>query len=233
MAGYVWALALSIIALPSSFVPAEARFVQTDPAGYQDDNDPYTYVGNDPTDKVDPSGAVIDIMGNADEQKKLLTAINSLAKGQYAINDKGQLTRTGDAKSGSTYYANRLDAAIGASKTIAVGFRQTIPVNDHGKAVDMPIDKLGSGTTVRQSYGAATAITGHDAAMQKASGQMTTMKPNEILMHELVGHAIPLVAGSDTGNAVVNENKARGEIPGLDQRMVDPNHTECGNAPCQ
>ncbi len=49
-------IALAIAALPSSFAPAQARFVQTDPVGYQDDNDPYTYVGNDPTDKTDPSG---------------------------------------------------------------------------------------------------------------------------------------------------------------------------------
>jgi hypothetical protein len=51
-----WIFALSIIALSSSFVPAEARFVQTDPVGYQDDNNPYAYVGNDPTDKTDPTG---------------------------------------------------------------------------------------------------------------------------------------------------------------------------------
>ena len=36
--------------------PAQARFLQTDPVGYQDDVDLYTYVGNDPTDKTDPSG---------------------------------------------------------------------------------------------------------------------------------------------------------------------------------
>lgn len=51
-----WIIALAIAALPSSFVPAQARFVQTDPVGYQDDNDPYTYVGNDPTDLTDPTG---------------------------------------------------------------------------------------------------------------------------------------------------------------------------------
>ena len=32
------------------------RFLQTDPVGYKDDIDWYAYVGNDPTDKTDPSG---------------------------------------------------------------------------------------------------------------------------------------------------------------------------------
>jgi hypothetical protein len=36
--------------------PAQARFLQTDPVGYKDDANMYTYVRNDPTDGVDPSG---------------------------------------------------------------------------------------------------------------------------------------------------------------------------------
>jgi len=38
------------------YSPQLGRFLQTDPVGYGPDLDLYTYVGNDPTDKTDPSG---------------------------------------------------------------------------------------------------------------------------------------------------------------------------------
>jgi hypothetical protein len=47
---------------------AIARFLQTDPVGYKDDIDLYTYTGNDPTDKTDPSGkdAIVIVQKNGD-----------------------------------------------------------------------------------------------------------------------------------------------------------------------
>lgn len=36
--------------------PTLGRFMQTDPVGYSDDVDLYTYVGNDPLDRTDPTG---------------------------------------------------------------------------------------------------------------------------------------------------------------------------------
>lgn len=38
------------------YAPQIGRFLQTDPVGYKDDFDLYTYVGNDPLDKTDPTG---------------------------------------------------------------------------------------------------------------------------------------------------------------------------------
>jgi RHS repeat-associated protein len=40
------------------YAPAIGRFLQVDPVGYKDNLNLYTYVGNDPLDKADPSGEI-------------------------------------------------------------------------------------------------------------------------------------------------------------------------------
>lgn len=47
----------------------------------------------------------------------------------------------------------------------------------------------------------------------------------EVLIHEIVGHAAPAIAGSETGNAVENENIVRKEL-NLQEREKEANHAE-------
>jgi RHS repeat-associated protein len=42
------------------YSPTQGRFLQTDPIGYKDDLDMYTYVGNDPLDHTDPTGMCVE-----------------------------------------------------------------------------------------------------------------------------------------------------------------------------
>jgi RHS repeat-associated protein len=52
----------------------DGRFLQTDPVGYKADVDLYTYVGNDPTDRTDPTGLCDDVTGcNVQVQQQLST----------------------------------------------------------------------------------------------------------------------------------------------------------------
>lgn len=55
--GQTWFAELGLHYYKARFYsPSLGRFLQTDPIGYQDDVDFYTYVGNDPLDKTDPTG---------------------------------------------------------------------------------------------------------------------------------------------------------------------------------
>ena len=54
------------------------------------------------------------------------------------------------------------------------------------------------------------------------NGETHKFSPEEILMHELVGHAIPILLNVTGGSAIFNENTIRREL-GINERKETDN----------
>ncbi|HEY8698364.1 MAG TPA: hypothetical protein VIM02_12160 [Rhizomicrobium sp.] len=66
---------------------------------------------------------------------------------------------------------------------------------------------------------ATTMISGHSNSITTKTGTTVTVSPAEILMHEFVSHTAARLGRPDSGDAIKDENKARSQIPGLQQRL--------------
>lgn len=242
--------------------PVIARWTSVDPLAekYQPSS-PYEYVANNPLKFVDQDGNEITIPNSAD-RAQIVGNINKLSRSQYAVNAKtGQLYMTKNInKSGSTYYSDRLNAAIGKSDIIEIQKKAVMEDKMYpGNALlAKDVDKQAGGgiTEPRYKMEVLTDKDGNEtlrtttrvvvsgnayAGMKDENGKIipeSVIKDinggtyyddaARILMHELIGHAIPLIVGRDTGNAIENENKVNKELPkGRNkQRAADPSHVE-------
>ena len=119
------------------YCPACGRFMQTDPVGYKDDIDLYTYVGNDPTDRTDPSGkcpwcigAVVGFGAEVITETatgELGNAISQARQGNYGALEASGLKIAVSAGVGAA--TGGLGAAVRAAETIgakvAIGYAAT------------------------------------------------------------------------------------------------------------
>jgi hypothetical protein len=176
----------------------------------------YHYAGNNPVKYVDPDGRDIET-GTATEQTKILEAINHYSSSQYQFNDNGKLQKTSKInKNGSESYSEWIDIAINDHRT-------TIRINWYDKKSDapggvnesvtqQPLHKRASGNVINLYL-----IGDDDSGMIMEDGSQTNATMARKMVHELAGHAIPMLAASSwgmnkrVGNSVEIENAMIGQ----------------------
>lgn len=217
--------------------PIIARWTSVDPhAEKYYPLSPYDYVADNPIKSIDGDGKDI-IVTNKDQQTQILGYINSRASGNFTFNSKGQLKYLGDktnTKGTSDYYTVRLQDAIEAKGIIHIKIDPDAKTRDNqgkpttiknaGGSTDQVFEEINDKIVHTEANITISGLS-YAGALMDADGKPLTADAADILIHELVGHAIPWVAGGDTGNAVDNENKVRAD-EGKKLRKKEKDHKE-------
>jgi len=206
------------------YSPYLGRFMQTDPIGYADQTNLYAYVGNDPINSADPTGAFEVRARSAGEARRLESMINSIAEGTYRFNGQNALEKVGESRHPEQYsetYSATLDAMIASPNVATMEISQTI--NDNGTVVDL--DQRGGGGATSSGSNPTIIVTGNpqNGRAMGADGQPLSQSAAEVLMHEVVVEAGPQMLGG-VQKSIGPENQVRGEIPNARERAWDPNH---------
>ena len=208
--------------------PIAARWDRMDPLceKYYDVS-PYAYCGNNPINAIDPDGKKILIPKKS--QPSILQMINFYSKTQYKVDAKGSMCidkEGGINENGSAHYSERLNATISEKGvlTISVGDKYTARDGKVSRTYD--VNKMGGGLTdktIKTNVKTVVSEKGH--LVHDSNGNELKKTAAEVLIHEIVGHAAPAIAGTETGNAVKNENIVRKELD-LPERKDEENHYE-------
>ena len=224
------------------------RWMAIDPlAGKYANLSPYAFVANNPIMFIDPDGRKI-VVPNPDDRETVIQMLNSKARGLYGIDDDtGEVyVITMEGEEGySEYYRDRIIEGIEDDNTITItmGKIQNTPtLNKEDGTIDynkisrpnQDIDDIyGGGATLGlKETDQAILISGNPYEGEKVKDTEGNILPSDaadILMHEIVGHAVPKATGNIEGNAIDEDNKVRSEYPEGEntQREADPAHKKC------
>ena len=188
---------------------------------------PYAYCGNNPVHYVDPDGKKIYVPKKF--QPAVLQMINMYSKTQYKVDAQGYLSVDKDTEIneyGSAHYSERLNATISADGTLTIELGDKYTAKDKKNSKTYDVNKMGGGLTdktIKTDIKTIVSEKGH--VVHDTKGNEVKKQAAEILIHEIVGHATPALVGSETGNAVKNENIVRRELK-LPERDDEKNHNE-------
>ena len=88
------------------------------------------------------------------------------------------------------------------------------------------VNKQGGGLTDKTNkMDVKTIVSEKGHIVHDTEGNEVKKAGGEVLIHEIVGHAAPAIAGTETGNAVKNENIVRKEL-NLPERVEEEKHHE-------
>ena len=187
---------------------------------------PYAYCRNNPMKFIDKKGEKIKVP-YIGQRETIVGYINQYTSNEFIVSPDGFLSlnkMSEPNKDKSQTYANRLIDAINADNTINIYIFDTYETEYGTKQIS---DK-GEGVTIRKDdYNIDVRITGKEHNVINEKGEIMKQSAADILMHELVGHAIPRIAPSriDTGNAKKNENIIRKEL-NVEEREEDEAHMQ-------
>ncbi|MCY1399904.1 RHS repeat-associated core domain protein [compost metagenome] len=211
--------------------PVLGRFLSVDPKGVNIIEpltfNRFAYAYDNSYRNVDPDGREV-ISLDARNNLYLAGLINSRASVvfRFDVNNKLRIVE-GSGGSGSNYYSSRLIQAIASDKRISLGVGSYY-FAPNGIKYDVD-EQAGGGLTYSGFKDGSNVvfISGNaNPSLKDENGFSLRDDPADILVHELVGHAVPRIIGGDTGNAVENENKVRAQVVGGGHRMAEPLHFE-------
>ena len=193
--------------------PVIGRFYSNDPVGYTLENpvmsfNRYLYVNNNPYKYIDPTGMYL--TAREEDREQVLEHINSQGSSEYTFNESGFLEKVAGGKgSGSSdSFSNAIDEIITSDDMGVSVFISEVAST--GENVDSVYS--GGATDTLTSGSSDVFISGNSATLNGVGGSKISVSSAEILVHELVDHALPnFNAKGGPGTGYSNVNKVRKE----------------------